>query len=69
MSYKNSICSKSLQLRFDKIDGFIRIYDRSKYLLLLDPEKCDAVYKKIKYLINIKSGITDVFSHYYENQR
>ena len=30
---------KSLGTRFDKRDGFIKIYDRTKYLTLLGPEK------------------------------
>ena len=50
--------------RFDKIDGFIRIYDGSKYLVLLVPEKY-ATYNRIRYLVSLKSGATDVFSHYY----
>ena len=48
-----------------KTDGFIRIYDGSKYLVLLGPEIYDAIYNRIRYHISIKHGITDVFSHYY----
>ena len=61
ISYKTLIGPMLLRIRFDKIDGFIRIYDGSKYLVLLGP----AIYNKIRYLISLKGGITDVFSYYY----
>ena len=48
ISYKTLIGSKPLRIRFDKIDGFIRIYDGSKYLVLLGPEKYDAIYNRIR---------------------
>ena len=64
ISYKNLIDSKPLRIRFDKIDGFIKIYYESKYLLLLGPEKYDAIYDSIRYLIGLKSGSTYIFSHY-----
>ena len=31
--------AKPLRISFDKIDGFIRVYDVTRYLLLLDLEK------------------------------
>ena len=31
ISYKTLVDSKPLRIRFDKIDGFIRIYDRTSY--------------------------------------
>ena len=31
ISCKTLIGSKPLRIRFDKLDGFIRIYDRNKY--------------------------------------
>ena len=40
---------KHLWIRFDKIDGFIKIYDGSKYLVLLGSEKYDAIYDRSKY--------------------
>ena len=57
--------SKPLRIRFDKIDGIMRIYDRNRYLTFFGPKKCDAIYDKIGYLINIKSGITYTISHYF----
>ena len=46
-----------MHIRFDKIDGLIRIYDGTNYLVLLGPEKYDAIYNKIRYLITLKVGI------------
>ena len=53
-----------MHIRFDKIDGFIRIYDATRYLTLFGSEKYDAVYNKVRYLVNLKSGITYIFSDY-----
>ena len=36
MSYKNSVGTKPLGVRFNKIDGFIKIHDISRYLVLFD---------------------------------
>ena len=54
---------KPLHIRFDKIDGFIRVYDRTKYLVLFAAEKHDSSYSRIRYLIGVKSGISQVISH------
>ena len=32
ISYKNLITGKPLRIRFGKIDGFIRVYDGTRYL-------------------------------------
>ena len=47
------------RIKFDKVNGFIRDYDGTKYLLLFIL-KCDTIYDRIRYLI-IKSGIRYVF--------
>ena len=47
------------------LGGFIRIYDGSRYLTLLDSEKYDTIYNRIRYLINLKIGITYIFSHHF----
>ena len=44
ISYKNLIDSKPLRIRFDKIDGFIRIYNGTRYLTLFGSEIFDAIY-------------------------
>ena len=34
--------AKPLIIRFDKIDGFIKVYDETRYLVLFNSEKYDA---------------------------
>ena len=65
ISYKALIDSKPLQIRFNKIDGIIRIYDVTRYLTLFASENYDAIYNRIRYFISQKSGITYIFSHYF----
>ena len=48
---------------FHKVDGFIRDQDGTKYLILIGPEKQDAIFSRIRYLIGLKNGITDVDSY------
>ena len=55
MSYKTLIGSKPLRIRFDKIDGVIRIYDGIKNLTLSGKKKYDAIYDRIRYLISLKT--------------
>ena len=43
--------------RFDKIDGLIRICDRTRYLVFLGPEKYDAIYNRFTYLVSLKTSI------------
>ena len=38
ISYRTLIDPKPLRIRFDKIDGFIRIYDGTRYLTLFGSE-------------------------------
>ena len=55
--------AKPLQIMFDKIDGFSKIYDGTRYLVLFRPERYNAIYDKIRYLISEKSGITYSINH------
>ena len=55
--------AKSLRIRFDKIDGFIKIYDGSRYLVSFGPKRYDAIYDTIIYLISEKCGITYSISY------
>ena len=43
ISSKPLIGAKPLRIRFDTVDGFIRIYDGTRYLLLFGSEKYDAI--------------------------
>ena len=53
------------RIRFNQVDGFIRIYDGTRYLTLFGSEKYEAIYNRIKYLISLKSGITYIFCQYF----
>ena len=54
ISYKTLICDKPLHIRFDKIDGFISVYEGTRYLVLFYAEKYDSIYNKIRYLTGTK---------------
>ena len=54
--------AKPLRIRYNKIDGFIKIHNKIRYLVLFD-EKCDKIWDRIKYLISKKSGIADSINH------
>ena len=71
MSYKSLIGSKPLHIRFnfDKINGFVRVYNGTKYLVLFGAEKYGSIYNRIRYLIGVNSSITYVFSHNYVRVR
>ena len=45
---------------FDKMDGFIKIYNGIKYLVLLEYNES---YDWLKYLISEKNNITDSINH------
>ena len=68
ISYNTLIDPKPLRIRFDKIDGFIRIHDRIRYLTLFGSEKYDAIYDRIRYLISLRSGISYIFSLFLKKQ-
>ena len=57
--------SKLVSSRINKIDGFVRFYDGTRYLVLFGSEKHDSICNSIRYLIGVKSGVTKVVSHNY----
>ena len=63
ITYKSLNDSNSLRVRFDKIDGFIRVYDGIKYLVYWEVK--NMIPFKIRYLIRVKSGIAYILSHNY----
>ena len=65
ISYKTLIGAKPLRIRPNKVDGFIRVYDETRYLVLLGGEKYDFIYNKTFDLIGAKSDITYVIFHNY----
>ena len=58
ISYKTLMGAKPLRICFDKIDGFITIYDGTRYLVLSGGEKHGFIYNRIRCLIGVKNGIT-----------
>ena len=43
ISYKTLIGAKPLRIRFNKVDGFIRVYGGTRYLVLFGTEKYDFI--------------------------
>ena len=60
------IGTKPLRIRFGRVNGFIRVYDGTKYLVLFGLEKYDTIYNRIRYPMWVKSGITYVIPYNYE---
>ena len=58
---KNLTGAKPMRIRFNKIDGFINVYDGSRYLFT--DEIYDFVYNRTRYLVAVKSDITYVISY------
>ena len=48
---------------------FIRVYNGTRYLVLLSPEKYDAIYDRIRYLINQNSVVILGMSHNYARNK
>ena len=46
ISYKTSVDCKPLHIRFD--NGFIRVYDGTRYLVLFGRKKYDSIYNRIR---------------------
>ena len=51
---KTLISTKPLLIRSHKFNGFIKIYGRSRYLILFVLEKYDATYNRVRHFINKK---------------
>ena len=64
ISYKTFMCEKPWRIRFDEVNGFIKVYNGTRYLVVLfSPGWYDAIYSRIRYLISKSSGITDNVNH------
>ena len=63
--YKRWIDPKPSRIRFNNIDGLLRVYDGTRYLVLFRCEKYDSFCNRIRYLISVKSGIAYVISYNY----
>ena len=60
---------KPLHIMFDKVDGFIRDYDGTKYLGLFGLEKHSYIYDTIRYLIGLKAVLHMFFPHNYAKSK
>ena len=69
ISYKTSTDAKPLRIRYDEINGFIKIQDRIKYLIFLYQDWFHEIGNRIKYHMNIKNGITDSINHNFAKVR
>ena len=56
-----SLIVKPLGIGFNKMDGFIRVYDETRYFVLFGSETCDSIYNRIWYLISVKVGLHTLF--------
>ena len=65
ISCKSLIDAKPLCVRFEKKDGFIRVYDGARYLVLFGSEKYDFIYNRIRYHMEGRGSIKYVISHGY----
>ena len=45
---------------FDKVDWFIRKYDRTRYPMLFGSERYVSIFNRIRYLLRLKSNILNV---------
>ena len=50
ISNKTLIGGKILRVKYDKVDGFVRVYDGTRYLVLFGPEKYDTFTKELDML-------------------
>ena len=48
-------------MKFNKIDGYIRNCDGTRYLAFFGTEKYDTIFDKIRYLVSLKRDITNIF--------
>ena len=65
ISCRTIVGAKPLGIWFDNIDGFIKIYDGIRYLVLFGSEKNIAIYNRIRYFISEKSDLTNSVNHYF----
>ena len=50
MTFHTKLGAKPLRIGFDKVDGFIRVYDGTRYLVLFESERYDSIYNRLDIL-------------------
>ena len=64
ISYKIPTDSKPLRIRFNRIDGFIIVFDgKNKHLLLFDYGLFNKICDKVKYILSKECGIANSINH------
>ena len=48
MTFMTLIRPKSLFIKFNKVDEFVRIYDGFRYSVLFGPERCNVIYNRVR---------------------
>ena len=61
-SYQTSSGAKSLRIRYDEIDGFIKFHNGIRYLVLFDFGWFDKICDRIKYLIMVLQIVLIIIS-------
>ena len=65
ISYITLNGAKPLRISFNKLEGFLKIYDGTRNSVLFGTEIYDFIYSRIRYLLEVKSSIKYVISHNY----
>ena len=68
MSYKTLIGAKPWRIRFNKVNGFVRVCDGTKYLILFGLEIYSTIYNKVIYLLELKSLLHLFFLQFLKRQ-
>ena len=66
--YKSLIDPKLFWIKFDKIDGFITIYDGTRHLTFFGSENYNAIYYRIRCLVSLKAVSHTFFLLFCKNQ-
>ena len=53
ISYKTLIGWKPLQIKFDKVSEFIRVYNGTRYFVIFGLEKYHFIYNRVRYLVGV----------------
>ena len=63
------IGAKPMRIRFDRLHGFIRVYDGTRYLKLSEIGKYHETFNRIRYLTEVESCITYIILFYMQKSK
>ena len=55
-AYKTPYGATPLRIIFNKVDGYTKKYDKTKYLALFHSKRFERIFDRIRYLIMLKSN-------------